>query len=266
MSIKTALNLAIIVGAIFVSAAIMFVAGFPLQASTTDNRIEATVHRSYVFKTYLKGDNIKVHFEDGRITLTGYVSGESHKSMAEALVMSLPEVESVSNELKVTGPPATDSSDARLRERVVNTLLFHRSVSDAYTDVSATNATVTLRGMAASDAQKQLTTEYVEEVSGVKDVDNRMIVTKSLARSHGSSDESIDDASITTQVRMSLLFHYGTDLPDLKVSTRQGVVTLFGTVKNQAEMDLASRRVSDVHGVRRVDNQMRIEAARTSTN
>ncbi len=256
MKMKTVYILALIV-----AAAVLFVTSIPLQASKTDDRIAASAKDSYVFKTYLKSDAITIQSKDGVVTLTGTVSEESHKSMAEETVESLPGVKSVNNQLSVTGSPASANSDAWLAERVRGTLLFHRSVSYVNTNVSVTDGKVTLRGEASSEAQKQLTTEYAKDVSGVKDVDNQMTVGKAPATSHRSVDEKIDDASITTQVRMSLLFHHGTDVFDTKVSTHQGVVTLSGSAKNQAEIDLATKRVSDVHGVKSVNNQMTIEAS-----
>ncbi len=266
MKIKTAFNLAVITAATVIAAAIMIVATNPIQASTTDNRIASSAKDSYVFKTYLKSDEIKIHCDDGVVTLTGSVSEGSHRSMAEETVSGLPGVKSVNNQLTVNGTPVAENSDAWIGERVRGTLLFHRSVSYTNTEVSVTDGKVTLRGTASSEAQKQLTSEYAEDVSGVKDVDNKMTVEKSGSASHRSMDERIDDASITTQVRMSLLFHHGTDVFDTKVSTHKGVVTLAGTAKNQAEIDLASKRVGDVHGVRSVNNQMTVEAPRSSTN
>jgi osmotically-inducible protein OsmY len=65
---------------------------------------------------------------------------------------------------------------------------------------------------------------------------------------------------------MSLLFHHGSDAFDTKVSTRGGVVTLTGTAENQAEIDLASKRVNDIYGVKSVVNKMTIEVSRSSTN
>jgi hyperosmotically inducible periplasmic protein len=100
----------------------------------------------------------------------------------------------------------------------------------------------------------------------VKDVDNQMAVTKAPAPSQRSTSEKIDDASITTQIRMSLLFHHGTDVFDTKVSTHKGVVTLSGSAKNQAEIDLATKRVNDVYGVKSVNNQMTVEVSQSSTN
>jgi hyperosmotically inducible periplasmic protein len=261
MKIKTVYKLALIVAAIA-----LFVTSIPLQASKTDDRIAASAKDSYVFRTYLKDDGIKVQSKDGIVTLTGSVSEESHKSMAEETVESLPGVKSVNNQLSVTGSPAGANSDAWLGERVRGTLLFHRSVSYVNTNVSVTDGKVTLRGTASSEAQKQLTTEYAKDVSGIKDVDNQMTVANAPSKSHRSAGEKIDDASITTQVRMSLLFHHGTDVFDTKVSTHKGVVTLSGSAKNQAEIDLATKRVSDVHGVTSVINQMTIEAVKTSSN
>jgi hyperosmotically inducible protein len=266
MTLKTAFNLSVIVTATVIATAIMLAVGISARASTTDSRIESTARKSYVFKTYLVGDEIKIEANDGVVTLTGSVSEESHKSMAEETMNSLPGVTSVKNQLSITGTPASANSDAWIAERVRGTLLFHRSVSYVNTKVSVTEGKVTLRGNASSEAQKQLTKEYAEDVSGVKDVDNEMTVPKSPRKEHRSLDEAVDDASITTQVRMSLLFHHGTDVFDTKVSTHLGIVTLGGTAKNQAEIDLASKRVNDIHGVKSVNNKMTIEVPRSSTN
>jgi hyperosmotically inducible protein len=258
MKMKTTSHVAIIV-----ATAILFTAGIPLQAST-DGRIKSSAKKSYIFKTYLKGDDIKIQSKDGVVTLTGTVSEESHKSMAEETMMSLPGVKSVSNQLSVTASPPSANSDAGIRERVKNTILVHRSVSFANTNVAVADGKVTLRGEANSQAQKELTSEYARDVFGVKDVDNQMTVTANTAKPYRTRDQKVDDASITTQAMMSLRYHHGMDVFDTKVSTHKGVVTLGGTAKNQAEIDLATKRVNDIHGVKSVNNKMTIEAPRSS--
>jgi len=55
---------------------------------------------------------------------------------------------------------------------VKTVLLFHRNVS-AMTEVNTKGGIVTLQGNATSQAQKDLTTEYVKDVEGVKDVKMR---------------------------------------------------------------------------------------------
>ena len=79
----------------------LLVTSGPVQASKTEDRIEASAKESYVFKTYLKDDAIKVKSKDGAVTLTGTVAEESHKALAGETVASLPEVKSVDNQLEV---------------------------------------------------------------------------------------------------------------------------------------------------------------------
>jgi hypothetical protein len=43
------------------------------------------------------------------------------------------------------------------------------------------------------------------------------------------------------------------------VETKEGVVTLAGKAKNAAEKDLATKFVSDVHGVKKVVNNMTVQ-------
>jgi len=46
--------------ALMVTVASVFLTNVPLFASDTDDRIESSAKQSYVFKTYLKGDDIKI--------------------------------------------------------------------------------------------------------------------------------------------------------------------------------------------------------------
>lgn len=135
-------------------------------------------------------------------------------------------------------------------------LLFHRNVS-AVTEVNTTNGIVTLRGHAASEAEKDLTTEYAKDVEGVKDVKNDMIVGKASKKKQSVGGQ-IDDASITAQVKMTLLYHRSTSALNTSVATKRGVVTLSGKAKNAAEKDLAAKYANDVKGVKSVNNQMTI--------
>ena len=71
--------------------------------------------------------------------------------------------------------------------------------------------------------------------------------------------ESIDDASITALVKTTLLYHRSTSALNTTVVTNEGVVKLGGKAGSAAEKDLAAKLVSDVHGVKRVVNNMTVE-------
>jgi hyperosmotically inducible protein len=230
----------------------------PASASRIDDRIESTARKSYVFKTYLQDDDIKIQSLDGAVTLTGMVVQSFHKSLAEETVAGLPGVKSVDNRLEVKDPPPTADSDAWLLDKVKVTLLFHRSVSGLKTEVNVKDGIVTLQGEATSQAQKELTTEYAKDVNGVKEVKNEMTVT-STSKKTRTVGQKIDDASIIAQVKMTLLSHRSTSALNTKVETKRGVVTLYGKAKNAAEASLATKLANDVNGVKMVINRMTIE-------
>jgi len=247
--------------ALTVTAMALLMTSMPVYASSLDSRIQSSAENSYVFKTYLKEDNIKVQAKDGVVTLTGTVSEESHKSLAQDTVAGLPGVISVDNRLEVIGERPEEKSDEWLSAKVKNTLLLHQNVS-AMTEVSTKDGIVTLKGDATSQAQKELTTEYVWDVEGVKDVRNEMTVSKTSDRSSRTVVEIIDDASITAQVKMALLFHRSTSVLNTRVRTQNGVVTLSGRAMNAAEKDLVSKLVNDIKGVKNVKNDMTVEGPR----
>lgn len=243
-----------------ISSAVLALMAFslPAEASKEDSRIESSAQKSYVFKTYLNQDDIKVQSKNGAVILMGQVSEESHKAMAQETVADLPGVKSVDNRLEIKGDAPSPNSDAWLVTKVKSTLLFHRSVSASTTEVDVKDGIVTLRGVVHSSAQKDLTAEYARDVEGVKGVNNEMTVKRDFKgkRSHG---EKIDDSSITAQVKMSLLYHRSTSALNTKVTTKRGVVTLSGKVNNASESQLAEKYTKDVNGVKEVRNRLTIE-------
>ena len=229
----------------------------PVFAANMDSRIELSARQTHVFKTYLQGENIKIQAKDGAVTLTGIVSDDYHKSLARETVAGLPGVTSVDNRLEIKGAAPTANSDAWLRDKVKVTLLFHRSVS-TMTEVDVKDGIVTLRGAADSQTQKDLTSDYARDVEGVKNVQNAMVVTQTPKKAL-TIGEKIDDASITAQVKMTLLYHRSTSALNTKVETKGGEVTLYGKARTAAELNLASKLASDVNGVTNVNNRMVIE-------
>jgi len=248
--------------ALLLAATALLVASLPLSASDVDSRIESSAKQSYVFRTYLQQDDIKIESHHGAVVLTGSVASESHKSMAEDTVADLPGVRSVDNKLEVEGQSSTPYSDSWIGDKVKTSLLFHRSVSGLHTDVDVREGVVTLRGAASSNAEKELATEYARDVDGVKSVDNQMTVSSEPVKSNRTVGEKIDDSSITTQVKIALLFHKSTSAIHTKVKTRNGVVTVRGTAQNRAERRLVTKIVKDIHGVLGVNNKMTIESGK----
>jgi hyperosmotically inducible periplasmic protein len=237
-----------------------------MRASDTDERIESSAAKSYVFKTYLKDDSIKTESKNGAVTLTGTVANSSQKSLAQDTVENLPGVKSVDNQLLIKGVQPAEHSDSWICTKVKTTLLFHRNVSATGTTVYVKDGIVTLQGEAGSLAQKDLTTEYVKDVDNVKEVKNDMTVANAPAAPDATIGDKIDDASITAEVKSSLLTHRSTSALRTKITTTDGVVTVSGTAKNSAEKTLVTRLVTDINGVSKVINNMTIDVTTASTN
>jgi hyperosmotically inducible protein len=236
----------------------LLISSSSLRAADTDSRIESSAAKSYVFKTYLKDDSIKTDSKDGMVTLTGTVADASHKSMAGDTVAGLPGVKSVDNELVVSGTQPAEHSDTWITMKVKTALLFHRNVSATGTTVYTKDGVVTLQGEASTMAQKELTTEYAKDVDNVKDVQNNMTVAQLPATADTTVGDKIDDASITAEVKSSLLSHRSTSALHTGVSTTDGIVTLSGVAQNDAEKTLVTKLATDTEGVTGVINNMTI--------
>jgi hyperosmotically inducible periplasmic protein len=242
-----------------VSAMVILGIGGTLLAFQTGDRIEASAKKSYVFKTYLKDDDIKIKVtNDSIVTLTGTVAEWSHRSLAEETVAALPGVRRVDNKLKSKGEKPVETSDAWIGMKVKTTLMFHRQVSGLKTDVDVKEGVVTLRGKATSEAQKELAGEYAKDVVGVKSVKNDLVVEKAGKTAVEKVGDYIDDASITSQVKLALLFHRSTSAVKTKVETKDGTVTVTGIAENDAEKELVSKIVGNINGVKAVKNEMTV--------
>lgn len=80
--------------------ALLIITGY-LFAANPDDRIAAAARGSFIFQTYLKGDDIRIHSEDGTVTLLGTVAEEPHLLLAVDTVADLPGVRRVDNRLAV---------------------------------------------------------------------------------------------------------------------------------------------------------------------
>ncbi|MBF0204613.1 MAG: BON domain-containing protein [Desulfamplus sp.] len=161
-----------------------------------------------------------------------------------------------------------EDKNAWLAAKVKSTLLSYNNVNGAEIDVLVERGgVVTLYGKASSRAHKDLVTEYTKDVEGVIDVENEMIVPVELMKSGETTlgekldgmNQLIDDASITAMVKAKLLYNRSTSALNTIVQTEHGVVNLSGIAKNTAEKELATKLVSDVHGVKTVINTIRVE-------
>lgn len=237
----------------------MLLAASPILAfasSDTDRKIENAAKSSYNYRTVLE-DHVKVKADDGIVTLTGTVQDKDDKALAEDTVKNLPGVMAVKNEIAIK-PAAPEHSDAWIALKIHSRLLVKANVSSTDTSVDVKDGVVTLTGTADNTAQKELTGIYAKEITGVKSVENNLVV-KEPATPGTSMSDKVDDASITSQVKYELLRHKSTSALKTKVTTTDGVIVITGVAGSDAEKDLVTKLAENVRGVTSVSNNMTVK-------
>jgi osmotically-inducible protein OsmY len=207
--------------------------------------------------TPLTGQPWAAKSNDGVVTLTGTVEEREDKALAEDTVENLPGVVSVDNQVVVKSE-YPEHSDEWIALKIRGELLVKANVSATATKVEVKNGVVTLTGNVQNVAQKDLTGIYGKEIDNVKDVRNELVVVPA-APGDSTVSEVMDDASITSQVKYSLLSHRSTSAMSTKVTTENSVVTLSGVAASDAEKSLVSKLAQDTRGVKSVVNNMTIK-------
>jgi hyperosmotically inducible protein len=224
-------------------------------SSSTDRKIEDAAKASYNYRTVLD-NHVSVKATDGNVTLTGTVQDKDDRDLAADTVENLPGVLSVDNQVKIE-PTYAEHSDAWMAFKIRSRLLVKGNVSATSTKVAVTDGNVVLSGTADNSAQKELTEAYAKDIDGVKTVQNDIVVQDNPAMGE-TAGEKIDDASITSQVKLALLSHKSTSAIKTKVTTTDGVVRVTGDASSDAEKSLVTKLASDVRGTRSVTNDMMV--------
>jgi osmotically-inducible protein OsmY len=84
--------------------------------------------------------------------------------------------------------------------------------------------------------------------------------------SSSSMKESVKDAAITTKVKAELLKDKAVHATDIHVKTQNGVVTLSGGARSQAEADKAASIAKSVTNVASVQNDLEVGNAASDKN
>jgi len=225
--------------------------------SATDRKIEDAAKASYNYQTVLE-NKVTIKASEGTVTLTGMVADKDMKSLAADTVSDLPGVTRVDNQITLD-PALKEHSDAWIAWKIRYQLLVRGSVSNRDTKVYVNEGLVSLTGTATTAAEKELVGIYAAEVDGVKSVKNDILVLAAPGDAKKTVAESIDAASITTQVKYALLNHKSTSALKTKVSTNEGIVSITGIAANDAEKSLVGKLAESIRGVKSVNNDMTVK-------
>jgi osmotically-inducible protein OsmY len=165
----------------------------------------------------------------------------------------------------ISGSVAADTvsqnvTEARQETQIWTTYALNPHLRANDLKVSVHNGKATLSGVVEEGVNKDLAKQIALGVSGIKEVDNQIVVQADYVvpapASERSYGEVIDDATITSAVKSKLLWSKYTDGLATDVDTTRGKVTLLGTADSQTSKDLAGRLAMNTRGVVSVNNKL----------
>ena len=163
-----------------------------------------------------------------------------------------------------------DVKDAWLTGRIESMYLLNEHLSPFTINTAVANGVVTLTGTVPSEVDRDLAGALAENLEGVTEVENELVVDLEAAEA-SQSDEAeerrgfgtwVDDATTTAAVKSRLVGNQSTKGLQIDVDTNDDIVTLSGRVATGEEKDLAEQIALQVNDVDEVRNNLVVDAQR----
>ena len=237
-----------------ITLALLVLLSMTAMASSTgryDQQIQQAVNRKIQQDNKLQKVNSSV--EDGIVTLTGTVDLYQEKLAAAKKAKKTANVNGVRNDITVAGENVPDS---KLEQKLAKQLAYDRvgyfDNPFNYLAVTVKDGVVTLTGDTYWDVPRDSAMSIIARTPGVKDVvDEAKVLPTSIF------DDNLRRSEARAIYRDSVLSRYASDPADpIRIVVDNGHVTLYGTVQNAMDKNIAGIRAGEVPGVFSVENKL----------
>jgi osmotically-inducible protein OsmY len=232
--------------------------GATLTAETSavsryDNQIQTTVTQKLAAKRELS--NIKAKVAEGIVTLTGTVDLYQGKLEAAKVARKAAHTQGVRNLVDVAGP---NVSDAQLEEKLAKKLRYVRvgyDITFDYFALGVKDGVVTVEGQDRTGLGRDEALFDIATTPGVKDViDNVSLEPVS------QFDDGLRLRALRVIYGDSVLSKYAIDpARPIRIIVDNGHVTLYGSVDNKMDKEVAGIRANQLFGAFSVDNKLQVE-------
>ena len=221
-------------------------------ASRYDTQLQSAVTQKLASKSQYK--NVTATVEDGIVTLTGTVDLYQRKLDAGKLARKTSNAQGVRNLLTVAGP---NVSDEQLEQRLARKLTYVRSGYDStfdYFAIGVKDGVVTIEGQDRTGVGRDEALADIANMPGVKDVINNVSVEPV-----SPFDDSVRLRTLRAIYSDPVLSKYAIDpARPIRIIVANGHVTLYGSVDNTMDKNIAGIRAGGVFGAFSVDNKLQV--------
>jgi osmotically-inducible protein OsmY len=222
-------------------------------AARFDNQIQTAVTQKLAAKNQYS--NVKASVEDGIVTLTGTVDLYQGKLDAAKLARKIANAQGVRNLLTVAG---ANVPDEQLEQKLAKKLRYVRVGYDNtfdYFALGVKDGVVTVEGQDRTGVGRDEALFDIANMPGVKDVIDRVSIEPvSLF------DDGLRLRALRVIYSDSVLSKYAMDpARPIRIIVTNGHVTLYGSVDNKMDKDIAGIRANQLPGAFSVDNKLEVE-------
>jgi hyperosmotically inducible periplasmic protein len=222
-------------------------------ASRYDNQIQTTVTRKLEAKRQFR--SVKASVADGIVTLVGTVDLYQGKLDAAKVARKAAHTQGVRNLVDVAGP---NVADAQLEQKLAKKLRYVRLGYDNtfdYFGLAVKDGVVTIDGQDRTGLGRDEALFDIANTPGVKDViDNVSLEPVS------QFDDGLRLRALRVIYGDSVLSKYAIDpARPIRIIVDNGHVTLYGSVDNKMDKEVAGIRANQLFGAFSIDNKLQVE-------
>ena len=253
--------------------------------------ITAKIQSQYYLNPELKPWRIDVDTaSSGSVTLSGTVDSGADRAEAVRIARGTEGVTNVTDSLRVqpqgvaTTGAAKDTTavkngnDARraatsaagaiddswITTKIQSKYFMDDDVHARNINVDTKDGMVTLKGSVESEGERQQAVSLARSTDGVTMVHDNLVIDRGTSKAASPTagrraDNPVDDAWITMKIQSKYFIHEEIKSRNVDVDTRNGVVTLKGSVPSDVAKRAAEVIAQDTDGVSKVVNSLKVE-------
>ena len=192
-------------------------------------------------------NSIGVAVQNGVVTLTGHVASYAEKLAAERAARRVAGVRALAEEIEVRYPSEKKTADDQIAERALKVIAWDASVPEDAISVRVEKGWVTLEGSVPWYYQKRACEDAVRKLTGVAGVSNFIKV-----------QPRVEAADVKNKIMAALKRNAEIEADAIRISVKDGTVTIDGKVKAWYERDLVEQAAWSAPGVASVIDRVRI--------